>query len=428
MSNKKTDLVWHTESRKVDDLVPYEKNPRQMSEKQVADLKKSLEKFNLVEIPAVDADNRIVAGHQRLKILQLLGRGQEEVDVRVPNRSLTEEEYKQYLLTSNAVTGDWDFDLLKEFEMDLLLDVGFDADKLNAEWAELLDVKEDKFDEDKELADIKEPITKLGDIIELGNHRLICGDSTDVEVVRRLCGDDKVSMLYSDSVYNISVDYNGGIGGKKSYGGNVNDNRTDEEYAAFLRKSMEAALFVANTDTHVFYWCDATYIWLVQTLYRELGIDNKRVCLWIKNGHNPTPGVAFNKCYEPAVYGLRGQPYIAKAFTKYNEVMNDDIGNGNDMIGDTLDHLDVWAVKRLSGKDYEHATSKPPELHQKAIRRCTKPGDIILDSFGGSGSTLIAAEQLKRRAFLVELEPVFCDLIVRRFEKLTGLKAKRHHE
>ncbi len=423
MSDKNISLVWHTESRKVDDLVPYEKNPRQMSEKQIADLKKSLERFNLVEIPAIDADNRIVAGHQRLKILQLLGRGQEEVDVRVPNRPLTEEEYKQYLLTSNAVTGDWDFDLLKDFEMDLLLDVGFDADKLNAEWAELLDVKEDKFDEDKELADIKEPITKPGDIIELGQHRLICGDSTNAEVVRRLCGDDKVSMVYSDPVYNISVDYNGGIGGDKSYGGNVNDQRTDKEYTTFLRKSMEAALAVSNPDTHVFYWCDATYIWLVQTLYRELGIDNKRVCLWIKNGHNPTPGVAFNKAYEPCVYGVRNKPYIAKAFTKYNEVMNDDIGNGNDMIGDTLDHLDVWAVKRLSGKEYEHATSKPPELHQKAISRCTKPGDIILDSFGGSGSTLIAAEQLKRRAFLVELEPVFCDLIVRRFEKLTGLKA-----
>jgi DNA modification methylase len=104
--------------------------------------------------------------------------------------------------------------------------------------------------------------------------------------------------------------------------------------------------------------------------------------------------------------------------------MNKEMSTGNSLLEETLDHLDIWSIKRLSSKDYEHATSKPPRLHEKAIRRCTKPGDIILDSFGGSGSTLIAAEQLKRRAFLVELEPIFCDLIIRRFEKLTGIKAK----
>jgi len=106
-------LEWHTEKRKVDDLIPYEKNPRSMSDKQTADLKKSLKQFNLVEIPAVDTTGRIIAGHQRLKILQLLGRGEEEIDVRVPNRPLAEKEYKQYLLTSNSVTGDWDFEKLK---------------------------------------------------------------------------------------------------------------------------------------------------------------------------------------------------------------------------------------------------------------------------------------------------------------------------
>lgn len=423
-NNKAVALEWHTEKKVVDDLIPYDKNPRTMSEKQISDLKKSLKRFNLVEIPAVDTDNRVIAGHQRLKILQLLGRGQEEIDVRVPNRPLTQEEYEQYLLTSNSVTGDWDFEKLKSFEMDLLLNVGFDADELNAVWAEHLNVKEDDFDEEKEPKEIKESTTKLGDLIELGNHRLICGDSTKKEVLARLCGEDRVSMIYSDPVYNIKIDYDKGIGGKQSYGGSVNDERTYEEYSKFLDDSLQAALSVSYKDTHTFYWCDQIYIGTVQELYRKSAIENKRVCLWIKNGQNPTPGVAFNKCYEPCVYGVRGKPYISKTFQAFNEVLNDDIGNGNNLITDTLDHMDIWAVKRLSGKDYEHATSKPPELHQKAIRRCTKPGDIILDSFGGSGSTLIAAEQLKRRAFLVELEPAFCDLIIRRFEKLTGIKAK----
>ncbi len=152
MTNKQVPLVWHTEKRTVDSLIPYKENPRTMSEKQLADLKKSLQRFNLVEIPAIDTTGRIIAGHQRLKVLQLLGRGDEQVDVRVPNRPLTKEEYEQYLLTSNAVTGDWDFEKLKLFEMDLLLDVGFDADELNKVWAEHLSVVPDEFEKEKELA------------------------------------------------------------------------------------------------------------------------------------------------------------------------------------------------------------------------------------------------------------------------------------
>ncbi len=113
-------LGWTTEKRTVSALVPYEKNPRTLNPKQLDDLKKSLSRFNLVEIPAIDTENRILAGHQRLKVLQILGRGEEEIDVRVPNRPLTETEYKQYLITSNAVTGSWDFDLLKDFDVKVL--------------------------------------------------------------------------------------------------------------------------------------------------------------------------------------------------------------------------------------------------------------------------------------------------------------------
>ncbi len=107
--------------------------------------------------------------------------------------------------------------------------------------------------------------------------------------------------------------------------------------------------------------------------------------------------------------------------------MNKEITTGNNLLEETLDELDVWLVKRLSSKDYEHATNKPPKLHEKAIRKCSKPGDIILDSFSGSGSTLIAGEQLKRKVYAVELEPIFCDLTIRRYEKLTGRKAKVYH-
>lgn len=226
-------------------------------------------------------------------------------------------------------------------------------------------------------------------------------------------------MIYSDPVYNIAIDYDGGVGGKKDYGGNVNDTRTYDEYKKFLKDSMEAALAVSTKDTHVFYWCDQVYIGVIQELYRSLGVANKRVCLWLKNNQNPVPSVAFNKVYEPVVYGVRGKPFLAD-IQNLNEVLNKELSTGNNLLDEVND---IWMAKRLSAKEYEHATSKPPQLHEKAIKRCTKPNDIILDSFLGSGSTLIAGESLGRRVYGCELEPAFCDLIVRRWEKLTGRKA-----
>ncbi len=420
MSNIK--LEWSTVTRKVDDLVPYEKNPRKMSKEQIENLKKSLDKFNLVEIPAIDIDNKIIAGHQRLKVLQILKRGQEEIEVRVPNRKLTKEEYEQYLIASNAITGDWDYDLLKDFDLDMLTTVGFDSEDLSNIWDDDIAVhKEEEFDEEKDITKIKNVKTKSGDLILMGGHRLICGDSTDPEVVKKLCGKDKVSMIYSDPVYNINLDYNKGLGGDQHYGANVEDNRSESEYKEFIKKSISSALTMAKKDCHIFYWNTEQHIWIIQTLYKELGISNKRVCLWIKNGQNPTPQVAFSKAYEPCIYGTIGSPYLSKKEQGLNEILNKDVTTGNNLLEEISN---IWAVKRLPSSQYAHATSKPPELHEKAILRCTKPGDIILDSFGGSGSTLIAGEQLKRKVYLVEKEPVFCDLIINRFEKLAGLRVE----
>ena len=107
-----------------------------------------------------------------------------------------------------------------------------------------------------------------------------------------------------------------------------------------------------------------------------------------------------------------------------NEILNKEIGTGNRTADDIMDIFDIWLAKRLPGQDYEHPTSKPPTLHEKPLRRCSKINDIVLDLFGGSGSTMIACEQLKRRAYMVEIEPIFCQLIINRFEKLTGIKAE----
>ena len=248
----KEQLSWTTEARVVDQLLANKKSPRMISKEQAQRLKESLEKFNLVEIPAIDLDGTILAGHQRIKALQLLGRGKETIDVRVPNRKLTQEEADRYLVGSNAIHGDWDFELLKGFEMDLLLDLGFDQKSLDDIWNSKLP-KED-FDHEKEVKKIKKPTTRPGDIILLGGSKLICGDSTKPETLARLFGDERASMIISDPIYNISVDYNGGIGGKASYGGTVDDSKSDTEYRDFLKKSMEAALTVTNKDAHVFYW------------------------------------------------------------------------------------------------------------------------------------------------------------------------------
>jgi DNA modification methylase len=344
------------------------------------------------------------------------------VYVHIPN--IEKEQELNLRLNSNG--GEWDFEKLKFFEPGFLTDIGFSDSDLSSIWSENLEVADDEYDEAKELKKIKVPTTKLGDLIALGEHRLICGSSTEPEVLKRLLGEEQASIIYSDPIYNLrgGVDYSKGISGKQDYGGNVNDTRTDSEYKEFLKKTMVAALAVTKPDTHVFYWNDQAQIGIIQELYRELGITNRRVCLWLKNAQNPTPGVAFSKAYEPCIYGTRGKPYLNENIQNLNEVMNKELTTGNSLLEETLDHLDIWMVKRLSGKEYTHATSKPSKLHEKAIRRCTKPGDIILDSFSGSGSTMIAAEQLKRRAYAVELEPIFCDLAIRRWESLTGKKAE----
>lgn len=418
-------IQWTTVPKQVNELIPQTINPRKISDKQMSDLKKSLQKFNLAEIPVINLDGGILSGHQRIKALQLLGRGEEFIDVRIPNRQLDKAEADQYLIGANALGGTWDFEALHtHFDFQSLTDFGFDPLELSKEWNTYTEVTGDTFDVEQELKQITVPYTKRGDIILLGKHKIICGDSTDPQTLTKLFNREKTSFIYSDPIYNIGVDYDKGIGGNQAYGGTTDDNKSYSEYRTFLKLSMIAALTVAHADTHVFYWSDQTYIGLVQELYRELGITNKRVCLWIKNGSYPTPGVAFSKCYEPCTYGTRGKPYLAEGMNNYNEIANKETTNGNQLLGDIED---IWTHKRLSAQEYEHSTSKPAELHQKAILRCTKPNDIILDSFLGSGSTLIAGEQLGRRVYGVEIEPTFCDLIIRRFEKLTGMKAQIIH-
>ncbi|KKP62391.1 MAG: methylase protein [Candidatus Woesebacteria bacterium GW2011_GWA1_34_41] len=162
-------LIWHTEKRKVKELVPYESNPRKLSNEQAEKLKDSLNKFNLVEIPAIDTDNKIVAGHQRIKIMMLLGRGEEEIDVRLPNRKLTNGEFTEYNIRSNKNVGEFDWDLLAKFDESFLADIGFSSGELDGIFD--VDVPEE-FSLEKELLklNIHQINTKKGDTYALGEN------------------------------------------------------------------------------------------------------------------------------------------------------------------------------------------------------------------------------------------------------------------
>ena len=415
-----TKLLWRTERRKVDDLVPYEKNPRVLSQKQLEDLKRSLKKYNLVELPAINTDGKICAGHQRIKILQLLGRGEEEIEVRVPNRKLTDKEFRDYLLTSNRSGGSWDFEkLAAEFDLGELLTAGFDSLDLSNIYDNNLEIIDDEFEEEKEIEKAKDTDIKTEDYFALGRHRLLCSNATKPESANKLMGNVKVDLINDDLPFNIGLSYDKGVGNKGKYGGTTNDSKSDTEYEIFVKSVMQNALSVAKPDAHVMFWCDERYVWLFQKAYRELGIDSKRLCTWIKDNQSPTPKVAFNKVTEFCVYGTIGRPWLNDKIKNLNEIQNKEVTTGNRLTDDILDLFNIWLVKRLPGSEYQHPTQKNPTLHEKALRRCTRPGDVVLDLTAGSGSILSACEQLKRTAYLCEMEPVFCQVIINRFYKIS---------
>ncbi|MGH7141803.1 MAG: DNA modification methylase [Minisyncoccia bacterium] len=421
-----TTLIWTTAKRKISQLVGHPKNPRTISEDGMRNLQESIERFNFVEIPAIDADNTILAGHQRLKAMQLIGRGEEEIDVRVPNRALTATEREEYLLRSNQNTGAWDTDLLKDFDMGLLLDVGFGDEELQSLFDDV-DVIDDDFDVDKAIKETKVARVKPGEIWQMGEHKLLVGDSCDPEQVKRLIGTDLVDVVYQDPPYNIGLDYSKGISTSGKYEGSFTgkkDSKKDSAFAAFLDASIKASLSVARPNVHVFYWCDERYIWLLQTLYRQNGIDNKRVCLWIKNNFNMTPQVAFNKAYEPCAYGTRGKPYLNKSIANANEMLNKEIGSGNQVHDEILDMIDLWIERRDNAQDYEHPTQKPVTLNEKPLKRCSAPGHVVFSGFAGSGSDLIACEQLGRKWRGVEIDPIFATVCLDRWEAFTNESAK----
>ena len=408
----------------ITELKPALYNPRKWSDEATGQLTESIKRFGLVDPIIVNSaekrKNIVIGGHFRLKIAKDLGFTEVPVVyVDIPD----EAKERELNLRLNRNTGEWDFELLKQFDIDLLLDVGFDDNDLGEIWNDALETDDDDFDVEKAVKEATETNIKPGDMFRLGKHRLICASSTDPAAIKRLVGDLKPSMFYSDPPYNIGLDYNKGVGMKAGYGGTTDDKKSDTDYAEFLNQILTVALPVMSDDAHFFTYCDQNYIGLLQSLMAEHGLKNRRVCLWIKNGFNVVPQVAFNKGYEPCIYATLGNPYLSNTSQNLTEILNKDIASGNRTIDDIIDLFDVWLAKREAGQDYQHPTQKPITLHEKPLKRCTKVGGVVLDVFGGSGSTLMACEQMLRTALLSELEPVFCQVIIDRWEALSGQKA-----
>lgn len=412
-------LSWTTGVREVKDLFFWKENPRKISRQALERLKDKITQNGFHSVIVIDTDNTILSGNQRKTALAELGIS--TVSVMIPSRKLTDEERRRIGIESNINDGEWDFEKLKSFDLGLLQFAGFDEKELVSFWDKESDTKDDGFDVDREVKKIKAPQTQSGDLIIMGNHKLLCGSSTDIGAVKKLFGGDRATAIYSDPPFNIGLSYDKGVGNNRNYGGSFDDNQSPEEYVDFIRKVIRSALTVSTKDTHVAFWSDEAWVWVFQTLYMEFGVKNRRLNIWIKNNSSPIPTVAFNKCTEFCVYGTKGSPYLSDLVKNLNEIQNKNCGTGNQLLEDISN---IWATKRLPSAQMEHPTSKNPELHHKFIMRCTKPGDIIFDAFSGSASTMVCAEQLGRKVYSLEIEPVFCDLAIRRYEKLTGHKAE----
>ncbi len=420
--SKQKKITWSSATRKLSDLIKNGYNPRSLSENEKRDLEKSIKEFGTVVPVVINIGSRaniIIGGEQRVKVYADLGI--DSIECMVPSRELTLEEEKELNLRLNKNTGSWNEELLKEFDMSLLLDVGFGDEELQNLFDDV-DVTEDDFDLEKAIKETPVAKVKLGEIYELGKHRLLVGDSTDENQVKELMKDDLADIIFCDPPFNISWEY----GGK--YGGEYKDNKSEKEYYDFIDKSIETGRKFSKPDSHFFYWSDPNSIGLTQSLYDKHGIRKRRVCLWIKSNQNCTPKIAWNRLYEPCTYGTIGKPYLNPNFRNANEILNQEVTTGNQVLDELQDMIDLWLVKRDNTQNYLHPTQKPVTLNEKPFKRCSAPLHVVFSGFAGSGSDLIACEELNRVWRGVEKDPIFATIVIDRWEKFTNLKAKKIHE
>lgn len=392
-------LQWHIEQRKVGDLKAWEKNPRKMTDKDREDLHKSFKKFDYVEVVIINTDNKVIGGHQRLHEMLSTGKEEEMIDVRVPNRKLTAKEFSELAIRLNKNRGDWDQDLLASFfDADDLQNYGFDDLELNNIFAGLQQAEDDDFNLEEELEKIKKPVTKPGDIYLLGKHKLLCGDCRNPANWSRLMGKILAILQLTDPPYNVN--YTGGTKEKLKI---KNDKMSDADFLQFLSEAFAAAntALAPGAASYVFH-SDSEGLNFRKS-FIDAGNKLAQCLVWVKNsivmGRQD-----YQWKHEPILYGWKeGAGHKWYSDRKQPTVLNFD--------------------RPLKSED--HPTMKPIELVGYLMQNSSPINGVVIDGFVGSGTAIITAEQLKRICYAMEDDPIYCDVTVNRWEKLTGKKAKR---
>jgi DNA modification methylase len=374
---------------KLSDLKKNPNNPRLIKDDKFQKLVKSIENFpKMMELrPIIVNDQNIVlGGNMRLAALKELGYKE------IPNewvkkaKDLTPEQQNEFIVKDNVSFGAWDWDILaNEWDSEQLVDWGLDLPDFNTD--EILEAQEDDF----EIPEITHPITVLGDLYEIGQHRLLCGDSTDSDQVAKLMNGQKADMVFTDPPYGI--DYSGGrtqVVETKNYGKLMNDDLQGVELGDLISN-----VFLFNKQEADVYIC-------VSPKMQKPFLD------FIENS---------NKTIDAVIVWDKKQPGLGyMAYRRQCEFILF-VKGGNFKKGDTSD-FDLWSISRDNGQDYVHGTQKPIAVPSRAINNSSKKDDLVLDYFGGSGSTMVASHQLKRKCYGMELDCKYVDVIVKRMIKL----------
>lgn len=418
--------------KKTAELLPYARNARTHSDSQVAQLAASIKEFGFNNPVAIDADGMILCGHGRVMAAQRLGMDQ------VPTvclAHLTDIQKKAYILADNklALNAGWDNDMLKveledlkfsDFDLDL---VGFSTEELD----EIMNQNEEPEveEDDYTVAVPEEPKAKLGEIYILGKHRLMCGDSTNIADVEKLMGEQQADLLLTDPPYN--VDYEGGTDKKLKI---KNDNMEDQAFRQFLIDVYKAADHVMKPGAPFYIWHADSEGANFRGAAKDMGWQIRECLIWVKNslvlGRQD-----YNWRHEPCLYGWKaGAAHYFTDSRSETTVIEDQV-NVDKLSKDELKTLckrllepscetTVIHEKKPSINDI-HPTMKPVKLFGRLVKNSSKRNDIVLDLFGGSGTTIVACEQLNRRAYLMELDPAYVDVIIDRYQELTNVEVMR---
>lgn len=391
--------------RKVSELIPYARNARTHSDEQIERIANSIKEFGWTNPILIDGENGIIAGHGRILAARKLGI--EKVPT-IELSGLTEAQKRAYIIADNrlALDAGWDEDILK-LEFAELEKEGFELSKTGFSDEEINEMMADL---DREVAGVedvdtpeppKNPKTKRGEIWILGTHRLMCGDSTSVEDVQEVMGGVLADLWLTDPPYNVAYQ-----GKTKDALTIQNDEMDDESFRRFLVSAYGAADSVLKEGAAFYIWHADSEGFNFRGACRDVGWKVRECLIWSKNtfvlGRQD-----YQWQHEPCLYGWKdGAAHNWYSDRSQTTILEFDRPNRN----------------------AEHPTMKPVGLFQYLIGNSTKPGDIVLDSFGGSGTTLIACEQTGRSARILELDPCYCDVIIERWQNLTGQRAVRESD